>query len=531
MLSTANAFKVTAADNFNVINSDVKAEVAATSISGITNKYPYVRMAPYWTAEVVDTMASGVNITIIERDYEYLYVQYYNGITKRGYIPRADTSNTGYSWCNHTIFESGKYNGSGSRIVYYYPGGAQSGSIDADEGISANKPLLILRAEGDYYYIQYLTNPTNTGIDNVRWKRGWILKSSLYIANSSYPAGLPTSDMIYLRNKQTGKYLDLQGYSGGNYDGGNTHLWDFHGGYNQEWIINKVYTPYSTYVKLATNQGTEQRVLRVSEKTAVTGNNIDICAQTSPAKDQEFILKSAGDGSYYIVSRCGGNFLVVGVDPSDSGTGGEIYLRFPDGSDYNKWYIERGFEQIDDYVYSDLGNIPSGISNGIAAKYDTRDVCRVKTEGSYTYNFTEYTQQVFNSCNAYPNSNISLAADSSSYNKIIWEEDVNKRVDENGNIYYVLGSTAALNNSTQSRTITMYYGSFIQYFQQTSVSYTYNDIPQLWKSTLAHELGHTLGLDHPVNEYSVMSYNRDKFNIISPGKMDIAGVKKLYSQR
>ena len=94
---------------------------ASTDIIGYTNKYTYVRMAPYWTASVVDNMASGVQITIIERDYEYLYIQYSkDNITKRGYIPRADTDATGYIWCNHTIFNPGYNTGGKAEIISGY---------------------------------------------------------------------------------------------------------------------------------------------------------------------------------------------------------------------------------------------------------------------------------------------------------------------------------------------------------------------------------------------------------------------------
>ena len=58
----------------------------ANAAGPTTNKYTYIRMAPYWTAEVVDELTSGYSITILEREYTYLYVEYTkNGTVKRGY--------------------------------------------------------------------------------------------------------------------------------------------------------------------------------------------------------------------------------------------------------------------------------------------------------------------------------------------------------------------------------------------------------------------------------------------------------------
>ena len=67
----------------------------ANALDSTTNKYTYIRMAPYWTAEVVDELTSGYSITILEREYTYLYVEYTkNGTVKRGYMPKADTNAT-----------------------------------------------------------------------------------------------------------------------------------------------------------------------------------------------------------------------------------------------------------------------------------------------------------------------------------------------------------------------------------------------------------------------------------------------------
>ena len=63
-------------------------------------------------------------------------------------------------------------------------------------------------------------------------------------------------------------------------------------------------------------------------------------------------------------------------------------------------------------------------------------------------------------------------------------------------------------------------------------------LPNAWKSTVAHEVGHALSLDDmdmnnqaedwPVVPHSIMSYGRDRTVVIAPHNCDVAGVKKNY---
>ncbi|MBQ8606519.1 MAG: RICIN domain-containing protein [Clostridia bacterium] len=510
--------------------------LAANEVIGYTNQYTYIRMAPYWTSEVVDTIASGVKINIIDREFTYLYVRYDNAGTKTGYIPLANTNATGYSWCSYNKYHRAYNSTSSAQNVYYGPSTstyASCGSIDADEGEVSNKPMIVLKTEGNYAFIQYCTNTSNTGSENVKFKRAWIPLNRITIVT---PTSVTKSDYYYIKNAATGMYLDLESYSAGNYDGGNIHIWEFHGGYNQEWLLEPQVSNGATYTKISTNQGTQKRVLRVKESTAVVGNNIELYTKSDPSKDQEFLIESAGSGKYYIRARCGNLYLTLGVKPSESGIGGDVYLTFPSNNDYNKWILEPAYKINTDYIHtgSYIANTDPNYKNGIEAVYNIYNVPNEVEYNGMDLLLHQYTQSGITLWNK-PNKKISASYDviqnTQPADLINIDTEVSFLELEDGE--YGLGKTHYV-SANDRVTITIYYKAIFDYLTNPYSNRTLNDFDDVWKFVVAHEIGHSLGLGdlkQTGSSSSIMSYSHSITNSSAPQKMDFAGVKKVYAKK
>lgn len=280
----------------------------AASVDGTLNQVTYVRMSPYYTAETVEILAAGTSIKILERDYAYLYVSYNNG-AKRGYVPRTFTDATGYSWCSHGIFSPG-YNSTSSAVTVRYAPSSTSnscGTIDANEGEIVSKPLLVLREENGYYFIQYTTNTSATGSTQPLYKRGWVSTSSITVKKVAAAPVTGVAQKVVICNTQL-KYLTATSSSTIAYT-------EATGEYNQQWILRKLDYSGSAYYRIeSVEYGT---CLEVKDSTAVLGNNIFLdTINTAPDKSQEFALQSINRTEPFgigvrILTRCSGNFLGI----------------------------------------------------------------------------------------------------------------------------------------------------------------------------------------------------------------------------
>ena len=513
----------------------------ATALTGTTNKTANVYSAPYdTTGHIRETVPANKMITVIDREYNFLRVNYDDGtVTKSGYIKISDINASGYQYHVYTHYESAKNITGQSIYVYYCPDGENVFRIlDPDEGIVYNKLLTVLNQQNGYSFVQYVMNYNNDGTSTVIYERGWVKTTDIAIVPRTSAVVSYANSRFYIKNVATGLYLDLASYSIA--DGANIHIWDYHGGYNQEWILQPIETDYgSTYVRLLTNMASAQnKTVRVTTGTAINNDGIDL-GTISSLRSQEFYFQPTTDGYYYIRSRCGQNYMMLGIDPNDSGVGGDVLLRFPTSSLYNKWIVEPAYEEGIDFVYKPptvshgfilKSKINSTVPEGVTAKYNITSVSRNAAVNGQMLNFTTLTNEALNSC---VSERIVLQANSTSVSTVTWQQTGGYYI-EDGERKVKYGDAQICHQITDGEysysyvKINIYIDTIYDYCDKVV---SFSDFSNVWKSVLVHELCHSLGLDdtNENNTGSIMCDERYRPMLFTPQKMDFSGIKKNYS--
>lgn len=110
-------------------------------------------------------------------------------------------------------------------------------------------------------------------------------------------------------------------------DGTNIQLW-----YKNATEAQKFYVSYSNgYYKISSVVNTD-KLFDVDYASTQVGANVSIYQNTN-AINQQWILKDAGDGYYYIISNCNGLYL----DSKGTNSGSNVYLNEFTGSDSQKF--------------------------------------------------------------------------------------------------------------------------------------------------------------------------------------------------
>lgn len=463
--------------------------VNAAEIISTTNKYTYIRMAPYWTAEVVDELTSGYRITVIERDYSYFYIEYdKGGITKRGYLPLADSNVTGYSWCNHGIFLPGSSNSNTSTTVRYGPNTSYSscGSITAYEG-GDTAPILVLREQDGFYFIQYTTNTSATGSTQPLYKRGWVPKSTIVVdAVSAAPIPNTTSTSQYVLICNSSKQYLTAVADSTQTSGYALKMASATGNNNQQWKIEKLtYNTNSIYYRIVS--AAYNVCVTVTDGTALVGNKFILSTpSTSPNKGQEFALTSIYETQIYgngvnLRTRCSGNYLVA---QNSSGT---LYQYRKNASlSTQKFYIY----PIDNYWNS---NYVNGVRN---LKYNINSTSLI---GNISSTAIENAAAKWNSI-----ANISLTkGTSTNYNIQVRGGNINPNL---GLVRPVIDSSGT-ESTCDANGDSLWYGArlYLNVYNGTTGylgDCTYNEILLV----TAHEFGHTLKIRHPHEGYNSSGY-------------------------
>ncbi|MBQ7035142.1 MAG: RICIN domain-containing protein [Clostridia bacterium] len=326
----------------------VKFEAEAATITATVIQYSYVKPAPYWPCNPMDEFPSGTTVKILEREQDTFYIEYTkDGIVKRGYTPMSNftaSSYEGYSWCDQAVFTPGHNNTGSGADVYYGPGGsyAKVGAIDADEGIHAHKPLLVLRTSGSYSFIQYVTNPGTSG--HVLFKRGWIQSSKITLDKPTGTSYLSSGCTAMIGNAGTGKFLQAVQDSSAPY-GYRIEEATATGYQNQVWYFYRYTTSSGVYYKIKNMAA--NLVMEVTDFLPLVEQTIRLVPESSPNKAQEFAVIENNNG-FNIATRCSGYYMVL------RSIGSAVQQNRKVGGTNETWSIQR-LNKYHNAMYSNVG--------------------------------------------------------------------------------------------------------------------------------------------------------------------------------
>lgn len=445
----------------------------ASAATVYPTQYTYVKAAPYWTCSPFDEFGTSQSVTILEKDYNFYYIEYTKGgVLKRGYVPQANFSGTGYSWCSHKEFNPGYNNTSSSVTVYYGPGTSYGvfGSIDADEGESVYKPLLVLGYNSSYAYVQYVTNPNPDSSTHSLFKRGWVLASKISINrptatydNNEYMLISSNNDSLYLT-----AVVDTSADSGYS-----VKMMAATGNKSQQWKAVKCVDANNGAVYYKIVSVSTGLCLQVSGKIPVVNVNVILTTITSPDKSQEF--QFSGN---LIKTRCSGSFMCL----KESGT--KVIQSRSTSAATESWSIHT----IDKF----WNNAYTSGSRKLSCYYGA----------GYTGNITSSVVDL--SIAAWNNiANISVTKTTSSSSADIVIVADKTAVDFAGRINPKLtASTSFLTNPTTSQLNSSWYKVQIQLNLNSAATDNYlaTQTASTIRGVITHELGHALKLQHPHGE-------------------------------
>lgn len=169
----------------------------------------------------------------------------------------------------------------------------------------------------------------------------------------SKPSLLENNTIYYIKNKNSGKYLDADHSIDKN--GTNVIQWHYNGGTGQKWKL--VHTGDGLY-KLVSQVGTKKRVLDINKNDNKNRSNIDIWTDNNSG-DRRFRIIMNKDGySYRIVSKCSNFTKAVTVESASCNDKANVFQFQYNASNNDEWI----FEPV------------NGYSRELATNYATKNV-------------------------------------------------------------------------------------------------------------------------------------------------------------
>ena len=161
--------------------------------------------------------------------------------------------------------------------------------------------------------------------------------------NSSEPSSRPAQRLEYnavyfIKNKNSGKYLDISG--GSAYNGANVIQYNLNGGNNQKWKIVNAGNGECKIVSMSSPSGT-QYVLNVETNSSNNGVNINVYKDANVANRRFKIGMNTDFFSYRIMSKCSEYRKVVTVEGASCSDSANVIQYQYNVSNNDEWIFER----------------------------------------------------------------------------------------------------------------------------------------------------------------------------------------------
>lgn len=153
--------------------------------------------------------------------------------------------------------------------------------------------------------------------------------------------GITDGGIYYIKNKNSGKYMDVEGAGTGN--GTDVIQWTFSAAANQQW--KTVYEGSGLYRLMP--QNAQDKYLSLESYTNQNGINIDIYGGDYPK--QYWSILSNGNGSYRILSECSDYFKGATVEGASFADGATIF---------QYTYSGAGSNDNDDWIFEEQYSVP-----------------------------------------------------------------------------------------------------------------------------------------------------------------------------